>query len=612
MQKLRIVFLFFCYIAFTSIYSQSDIPYLERKVTLNTSGMTISEVFKFVSQQTGVLFSYNPSLFNDARKVNLNVSKMPLRLVLDNLFKGTNQSYKLRKNYIIIYQIMAQKANAVKRIQFTGYIYDGRDSASLENVSVYIKNGKYATLSNEYGYFTVQFSKPDKPSNIFVSVAKENYNDTTIVIDASASKQFKIYLNARQLVSNQISQNNLTTTNDSTQQLFNKDSAVANEQKFIKKWLGFKKFRQNLKNINDTLFSNFSLSLVPIISTNKLLSINTINKSSVNLLIGYSKGTKVAELGGVINIDNGNVKYFQAAGVGNVVTDSVHGLQAAGVFNIVNGYVEGVQLGGIFNVAPKINAIQLAGVFNHSKSVIGLQAAGVYNYNGNHIMGFQLAGLFNSSHSIEGAQIAGLFNTSKQVEGLQLSGLFNVAKKVKGSQISIINIADTVDGIPFGLFSFVRKGYHKLELSSNELLFLNVGFRTGVEKLHNNIFIGLNVIPERSILTAGYGLGTSINMNKKWNFSSDISTQLLYDYKLNEIGLSTINKLFIGVEYKVKKKASIAFGPSLNLLVNDLVNNRNQESINALIPKAIYSSTSSVNNTSTKIWLGFNVSARFF
>jgi hypothetical protein len=612
MQKINTPFLIFTFFFFSFAYSQKDIPYLERKVSLNFSNVAISDVFKSITKQTEVQFSYNSSLFNDTRKVSLNVSKMPLRLVLENLFKGTSQSYKLRKYYIIIYQVAAQKTNEVKRILFTGYIYDGRDSASLENVSVYIKNGKYAALSNDYGYFTVQFSKPEKQSSVLISVAKENYKDTTIAIDASAPKQFKIYLNPKPSISNQISQNSLPLIVDSFRILPKKDSVIKSEKEFIGKWLGFKKFRQNLRNINDTLFSNFSLSLVPIISTNKLLSINTINKTSVNLLIGYSKGTKIAEVGGFLNIDNGNVKYVQAAGFGNVVTDSVLGVQAAGVFNIVNGYVKGVQLGGVFNVASKINAIQLAGVFNHSKSGEGLQAAGVYNFNSGHIRGIQAAGVFNASDSIKGIQLAGLLNASKQVDGLQLSGLLNVAKKVKGSQISIINIADTVDGIPFGVFSFVRKGYHKLEISTNELLFLNVGFKTGVEKLHNNIFVGVNVIPARPILTMGYGLGTLIKMNNKWKFNADISAQLLYNYQINDIGFNAINKLFIGLEYKVNKKVGLAFGPSINLLVNDFSNNQYYESINALIPKPIYSSTNIAENTNTKAWLGFHVSARFF
>jgi hypothetical protein len=612
MQKISTPFLIFTFFFFSFAYSQKDIPYLERKVSLNFSNVAISDVFKSITKQTEVQFSYNSSLFNDTRKVSLNVSKMPLRLVLENLFKGTSQSYKLRKYYIIIYQVAAQKTNEVKRILFTGYIYDGHDSTSLENVSVYIKNGKYAALSNDYGYFTVQFSKPEKQSSVLISVAKENYKDTTIAIDASAPKQFKIYLNPKPSISKQISQNSLPLIVDSVRILPKKDSVIKSEKEFIGKWLGFKKFRQNLKNINDTLFSNFSLSLVPIISTNKLLSINTINKTSVNLLIGYSKGTKIAEVGGFLNIDNGNVKYAQAAGFGNVVTDSVLGVQAAGFFNIVNGYVKGIQMGGVFNVAPKMKAIQLAGVFNHSHSGEGIQAAGIYNYNRENFYGIQSAGLFNASHSIRGVQISSLFNVSNQVEGFQISGLLNVAKKVKGSQISIINIADTVIGIPFGVFSFVKKGYKKIEVSTNELLFLNIGFRTGVEKLHNIIFAGINVIPARPILTMGYGLGTLININQKWKFNSDINTQLLYNYQLNEIGFNAINKLFIGAEYKVSKKVSLAFGPSINLLMNDFSNNKYYESVNTLIPTPIYSSTNSDNKTNTKIWLGFSLSARFF
>ncbi len=611
MQKIRCCFFVYILCFYYSIYAQIEVPFLEKKISISGSNLVISDVFKSITKQTAVLFSYNSILFNDAKRINLNVSNQPLRLVLESVFKGTNQAYKLKQNYIIIYQIEPEKLEAEKTLKFSGYVYNTSDSAAIENVSIYLKNGRHAALSNVYGYFVVNFSKPSNKESILISIAKENYNDTTVIIDVNNLKQFKIYLSVKRNRLIQFSENEGRLNMDSIVTTMPLSTVVANDRTFIQKWLGFKKFRQNLRNINDTLFSNFSLSLVPIISTNKLLSINTINKTSVNLFIGYSKGTKIAEVGGFLNIDNGNVKYAQAAGVGNVVTDSMYGVQAAGAFNIVNKDVNGIQMAGLFNTASNLRGVQLAGLYNYSAIAEGMQAAGVFNL-ANRMKGLQAAGVFSSANTIKGIQLSGLFNYSKEMNGAQVSGLVNIAKKAKGVQLSIINFADTMDGIPIGLFSFVRKGYKKMEISTNELLFGNIGFRTGVEKFHNIIFSGININPSRPIVTIGYGLGTLLKISNKWCFNAEASAQMLYDYKLNYSDFNTINRLFLGTEYRWSKKASLAFGPTLSFAAISYSNNRYYESIEKIIPSALYSSINSVDQLDNRIWLGFNVSMRFF
>jgi hypothetical protein len=611
MQKIRCCFFVYILCLCHSIHAQIEVPFLERKISITGSNITVSEIFKSITKQTTVLFSYNSILFNDARKINLNVSNQPLRLVLEAIFKGTNQAYKLKQNYIIIYQIEPQKLEEEKTLKFSGYVCNNRDSSALENVSIYLKNGRHAVLSNAYGYFAVNFSRPNNKESVLISIAKENYNDTTVIIDINNLKQSKIYLSAKRNRLIQFSENEGLLNVDSIVTTMPLTSMVSSDRTFIQKWLGFKKFRQNLRNINDTLFSNFSLSLLPIVSTNKLLSINTINKTSVNLFIGYSKGTKIAEVGGFLNIDNGNVKYVQAAGAGNVVTDSMYGVQAAGVFNIVNKHVKGIQMAGLFNTTSSLRGVQLAGLYNYSFITEGMQAAGAFNL-ANKVEGLQVAGVFNSANTIKGTQLSGLFNYSKEMNGTQVSGLVNIAKKAKGVQLSIINVSDTMDGIPIGLFSFVRKGYKKMDVSTNELLFGTIGFRTGVEKFHNIIFSGININPSRPIVTIGYGLGTLLKISNTWCFNAEASAQFLYDYKLNYSDFNTINRLFLGTEYRWRKKSSLAFGPTLNYATISYSNNRYYESIEKIIPSALYSSKNNADQLDNRLWLGFNVSMRFF
>ncbi|HEY9487176.1 MAG TPA: sigma factor [Chryseosolibacter sp.] len=62
------------------------------------------------------------------------------------------------------------------------------------------------------------------------------------------------------------------------------------------------------------------------------------------------------------------------------------------------------------------------------------------------------------------------------------TGILNVAPKVNGTQIGLINVADIVRGVPIGLMSLVWKGYHKIEISADEIFYNNLSFRTGVRQ----------------------------------------------------------------------------------------------------------------------------------
>ena len=91
-------------------------------------------------------------------------------------------------------------------------------------------------------------------------------------------------------------------------------------------------------------------------------------------------------------------------------------------------------------------------------------------------------------HRSTGAQVSGLMNIcGGDIYGAQISGLLNFGTRVHGSQIGVFNFSDSVAGVPVGFLSFVRKGYHQLEISANESFPLNLALRTGVRQFYNEI-----------------------------------------------------------------------------------------------------------------------------
>ena len=596
-------------------------PYLERVVTMHVNNRSLPEVFKTISEQAVVVFSYSQT-FNDKQKVTFNCYKKPLRLVLNELLKETGCTYKAKDKFIIL---KCDNKPVPPPSVISGYVYNAEDSSVISNASIYVKQTRHSAQSNDYGFFSLSFS--NKLPNISVSFAKENYKDSTLVIYNQSKQEVVLYLYPRNVKKDTVIvvETPSAPIKDSII-VIKKDTVIPPKSFFSRFWQPLKTFNTNLKNISDTLFSDASVSLVPYVSTNRLLSINTVNKFSLNILAGYSKGISVFELGGLLNIDNGNVRYGQIAGLGNIVSGTSSGAQVAGLFNynhlnttgaqvagVLNldkAKLKGVQVAGIANsVADSVNGVQLAGVFNRSKGpVTGAQIAGVYN-KAPSIDGMQLSSICNVTDTVKGLQLTGLVNSSKQNNGVQFAGFLNYTKHLKGVQLSLINIADTSSGVSIGLFNYVKKGYHKLEIGTDELLFGTLSFGTGTERLYT-IFLGGINYSKPSLITYGFGLGTGFTLKRKLGLCFNVTAQQIQSTARGTFEANTLGKAFIGLEYKFRPKFRITLGPTFNIFSTNLTDNPNSLVYSELPANRVYEQAPA--DSGLKLWLGGKIALKFF
>ncbi len=593
-------------------------PYLEKLVTINVSNMEVADVFKSITFQTSSLFSYTKP-FNDKQRISINFYKKPLRLVLDEILKTSGCTYKLKDKYIII---KCTNKPTPSPFVVKGYVYNAGDSSAIPEASIYVKQTKHSAISNEYGFFTLSYSN-SLPA-ISVSFAKEHYKDTVVAIYNQPKKEIVLYLYPIKAKKDSVTEPLAVPIKDSIIPE-KKDSVILAPKSLSKFWEKFQHFNTNFRNISDTLFSTMSVSLIPYVGTNRLLSINTVNKVSFNILAGYSKGVNGFELGGLLNIDHGNVQFGQVAGLGNIVSGNVKGIQAAGLFNVNGKSTTGTQLSGIISINKgNTKGIQLSGIGNvNSGTTEGMQAGGVFNTSKQQTRGMQIAGIFNTTSSIKGmqiasilnhadtvkgVQIAGLINTSKCNNGMQIAGLVNHTHYLKGVQLSLVNLADTASGVPIGLFNFVKKGYHKLEIACDELSFGTVAFATGVNRLHTFFIAGVNYNNPK-ILTYGYGLGTSLPIKKKWNLSASLTSQQLQQTE-DVLTRNLLHKLFIGVEYQACSKFSIGIGPTFNLFMADTTAKKYTDTYSKISSYNLYDHT--IDHTNLKMWVGAKIFVRFF
>ncbi len=541
---------------------QQNIPCLERNVSVNADNKTVLDVLHIIESQVGCNFSFNSSLIADGRKVTVHQNNKTVRQVLDKIFIGTLQ-YKERGGYIILTKAIPNKV-------ISGYV-ENEKGEKIANASIYDVNTLSSATTNEYGYYEMKIKRDEQPLQL--SVSKSNFNDTIIPLQPSTATLQNIVIHEQK---DSTLHKLVKTVGDSLRSKWSVVSDWTVEQ-FTS--------NPNVDNINDTLFTPFQFSLVPFVGTNGKLSGNIESDWSFNLIGGYTGGVRKGELGMVFNINKNDVKYGQIGGVMNVVGGNVNGLQIGGVMNLDFKSFNGLQIAGLMNlvneesygtsIAGLMNiqcgkgaGMSIAGLMNlHGTRHDGTQIAGFMNINEGLMNGTQISGFMNVAESkMRGTQIAGFMNVADTIQGIQISGFLNVAGKAKGVQLGVINLSDSLSGIPFGFFSYVKSGYHKLELAYDEINYAHLSFRSGSQYFYNIFDVGTrlkDVSLNSSVWTFGYGFGTAPKLTRKLALNFDVTGSQVFRQKISD-DLNLLGKAFLGVDYNFIDKCSISAGVTFN------------------------------------------------
>lgn len=572
-------------------------PILERTITLKVTNERIDAILNKVAAQGKFTFSYNPAIIDVSAPVSKYFVKKPVREILNELFDG-KVDYKEKGGYLILQKAKTKpvKTTPNEFITFNGYVRDEKGDA-IPYASVYDKESLESTVTNAYGFYRIKFHLKQMPLNL--SVSKTGFVDTSAFLDQNTTVFNNITLRKYQPpVPVKSEEPNLAISAEETAGSFftNLENTT------------------NAVNISDTIYRKFQASVIPYVGTNGKMGMNVINDYSFNLFGGYSLGVRKAELSGMFNLNRGDVEFMELAGFVNLNGGKMRGLQIAGFTNLVRKDVDGCQLAGFVNLDwENFEGVQIAGFVNtvRGKSS-GVQIAGFVNTSVDTSKGFQLSGFCNVAYkSMTGTQLAGFCNvTMDTLTGTQI-GFVNYAKQLNGGQLGFINVSQSTTGVPIGFLSYVHDGYHKVEISVDEVMPVNLALRTGVTSFHNIITAGLHPGTGDTLLwNFGYGLGTSFKVSQKTLIDFDLtSSQIVSGGTLEKINL--INKAYLGVDTRLTKHMSIAGGITLNGQISKTNYDNYPEIFTYLEPNIFYTETWEQEQTKLQLWLGLKVGLRF-
>jgi hypothetical protein len=542
-----------------------------RPITVDVSRQRFDQVLEIISNKGDFYFSYNSSIIRRDSLVSLSAHNKPVGQVLEQLF-GDGFEFRESGRYIIIRRtpvritLVMQRAVTTDRIYtVSGYVLNDLTGMQIPNASVYERNLLASALTNEEGFFRLRLKNRTKRAELTVS--KEFYEDTTVLIDPGFNQQVTITLlpERGQVITispdDYFVPDSLKVRVETDDGLMEYTYVKADSNKIERNVLAdfLLTSRQKIQSLNlDKFFTNrfYQVSVIPGVSTHGKLASQVVNTVSFNVFGGYSGGVNGFELGGLFNIDKKDVQYVQIAGLLNIVGGQVTGLQVAGINNTVLNPVHGFQLAGVSNMAKgRMDGMQLSGVYNHTSGTVkGMQVAGVSNY---------------AKEQVSGTQISGVANIANRgIHGTQISPIFNYAKSLKGVQIGLINISDTSDGYSIGLINIVMKGYHKLAFSSNEVLEANAAFKTGNKKLYSILLGGMNVREEvGKAYSFGYGLGKEWTLGKTFYLNPELTGQYVYLGSWDYVNI--LSRAQLNLNIRLGKSAAIFGGPSFSAYYSD-------------------------------------------
>lgn len=550
--------------------AQGDI--LSTSVTFQFDNLRLQEALTDISKRYQVLFSYSSDQINVRQRVTARGNDLPLSKGLDRIFENTPIIYTQVGSHIVL------KKDPNKAAGKTGSSRHNRQKEQKPE------------LDNEQ---SVAFVKHQEPPE-----AEKTSSDTVLTLQMPGT------------------------------------APVRQEGKmhpFDETLLNFEKWRFHADwttlNTSDKRFAQ--VSLIPFVGTNTDRSEDLTNNISMNLLWGVNGGVDGMEVGGGLNTVKNDVRGFQAALIGNQVGRNVTGTQVGGLFNHNGGTTRGLQAAGIFNFAERTEAAQTAGLINWvQEEAAGIQAAGLFNHSGGNARAIQASGIFNASGGDVKIQTAGAFNLSRGNARVQISGIFNMANDVqigqiggvvnlakgemKGLQIGLLNISDTVSGIPIGLINIVKHGYNRFEIYTSEIFYGNFQLKLGANAFYNIFHVGAR-IPQADgsyLWGIGYGIGTVSMLSPKNHLNFELMAMHINEDEPWTNTLNSIGELRFLWSHQLYKKAGFFIGPTFNVMMSMLRNPETGEIRSGVVPYTLVDKDLS-RNTNLKGWIGANVGFRF-
>src|SRR5918993_930470 len=169
---------------------------LNKTISLDVSRQPVDQVLEILSNKGNFYFSYNSNIVSRDTLISISENNKTVKQLLEMIFRSGFE-FRESGNYIIIRRapikltLVTTKAVTENKIYtVSGYIIDDQTGKHVAYASIYEKERLASAMTNELGYFKIKLRSKYKKASLTVS--KEFYEDTTVVIEPKFDQQITI------------------------------------------------------------------------------------------------------------------------------------------------------------------------------------------------------------------------------------------------------------------------------------------------------------------------------------------------------------------------------------------------------------------------------------
>ena len=178
-----------------NVYAQDKII-SNSHVSLSVYDVPFHSVLVNIEQQIPYKFAFSTELITRQRNITLNVQNKPLDEVLLLVLKGTNISYSIIDNQIVLEEVLVPTSFTI-----SGYIRDSVSGESLPGAIIYLPEKKTGTYSNKYGFYSITQNKVD---SIHLIISYAGYNKISLNVNFKHNSSLNFYLSENKFQLNSI------------------------------------------------------------------------------------------------------------------------------------------------------------------------------------------------------------------------------------------------------------------------------------------------------------------------------------------------------------------------------------------------------------------------
>jgi len=160
-MRITLLVLFCLSLNVHNIFGQAGYFPDERIISYSKTNSPLKEILIELSLKTDVNISFNERQVNKYQNITVVEHSKSLGFVLTKALDKTDLKYKLISDQIVIVRDFEDISKNQELITISGYITDTNSSEKLINATVYLPDYGIGTITNEYGFYSLNVPKKD-------------------------------------------------------------------------------------------------------------------------------------------------------------------------------------------------------------------------------------------------------------------------------------------------------------------------------------------------------------------------------------------------------------------------------------------------------------------